>query len=49
LWAPLIEKAFAKVKGNYLNAEGGLVANGIRALTGIPVFMYSTTAITNQS
>jgi len=45
MWGPIIEKAYAKVKGNYLNAEGGLVANGIRALTGIPVFMYKTTDI----
>ena len=36
----MLEKAWAKVKGNYLQAEGGLTGNGIRALTGVPVFDY---------
>jgi hypothetical protein len=49
MWGAIIEKAWAKVKGNYLNAEGGLVANGLRALTGIPVFMYSTSDIADQA
>jgi len=48
LWAAIIEKAWAKVKGNYLVADGGLTANGIRALTGVPVFMYATSDITTQ-
>ena len=46
LWAPILEKAWAKVKGNYLNSDGGLVSNGIRALTGFPVFTYYTYKIT---
>jgi len=49
MWGPIIEKAYAKVKGNYLNAEGGVVENSIRALTGIPVFRYLTTDIQNQT
>jgi hypothetical protein len=36
----MLEKAWAKVKGNYLISEGGMTANGIRALTGVPVFDY---------
>ena len=28
------------MKGNYLISEGGFTANGIRALTGVPVFEY---------
>jgi len=44
-----LEKAWAKVKGNYLISQGGLVANGLRALTGIPVFMYNTIDIKNYS
>jgi len=49
IWGAIIEKAWAKVKGNYLIADGGLTANGIRALTGFPVIMYSTSDITNQA
>lgn len=49
LWGSIVEKAWAKVKGNYNNADGGLTANGIRALTGIPVIMYSTSNIANQT
>ena len=49
LWGAVIEKAWAKVKGNYLISDGGLVANGLRALTGLPVIMYSTADITTQA
>lgn len=42
MWAAILEKAWAKVKGNYLIADGGLVENGLHALTGVPVFRYST-------
>lgn len=38
IWGAVLEKAWAKVKGNYLNAEAGIVATGIRTLTGLPVF-----------
>ena len=40
LWGPILEKAFAKVKGNYAASDLGLLKNGIRALTGAPVFGY---------
>jgi hypothetical protein len=40
IWAALLEKAWAKMRGNYLMAEDGMAANGIRALTGVPVFDY---------
>ena len=40
MWGPLLEKAWAKVKGAYENAEGGYVSTGIRALTGAPGFGY---------
>lgn len=39
-WGIIMEKAWAKVKGNYMNAEFDLSANSIRALTGAPVFDY---------
>ena len=40
MWSPIVEKAWAKVKGSYLNSEGGLMENGLRTLTGAPVFTY---------
>lgn len=40
IWSPLVEKAFAKIKGNYAQANGGFNANGIRSLIGVPVFDY---------
>ena len=45
IWGPVFEKAWAKVKGNYLNAAGGRNEQGIRSLTGVPVFGYKTTTI----
>ena len=40
LWAPILEKAWAKLKSNYLRADGGLLATGLRAMTGAPTFSY---------
>jgi calpain-15 len=40
IWANLIEKAWAKMKGTYIAADGGFLQSGIRALTGVPVFSY---------
>lgn len=48
IWGAILEKAWAKVKGNYLNAEGGFIANGLRALTGAPVFTYGGWFINDQ-
>lgn len=49
MWAPIIEKAWAKVKGNYLEAEHGTVKNSIHALVGVPVYEYSTSSINNNN
>ena len=49
MWAPLLEKAWAKVKGNYLNSEGGYVVSGIRALTGVPTFVYKAYTLGTSS
>lgn len=38
----MLEKAWAKVRGNYMAAEGDSITNGIRALTGHPTFSYLT-------
>lgn len=36
MWGPLIEKVGAKIKGAYVNADGGLTSNAMRMLTGAP-------------
>jgi hypothetical protein len=38
IWGPLIEKAWAKVRGNYLQSSGGTFGEGIKAVIGCPVF-----------
>lgn len=40
MWAPILEKAWAKAKGHYLATNGGLLAPVQHALTGFPVFSY---------
>jgi len=48
-WGAVIEKAWAKVLGNYLKTDAGYTHNGIRFLTGNPVFSYmlsNTTVMT---
>jgi len=39
-WGAVIEKAWAKVLGNYLKTRAGYITNGLRFLTGNPVFSY---------
>lgn len=40
IWAAVIEKAWAKVKGNYQISGEDFGSNAIRALSGVPVFIY---------
>ena len=40
MWAAILEKAWAKAKGAYGQANGGFVVSGLRAVTGAPVFQY---------
>jgi|DEB0MinimDraft_12_1074336.scaffolds.fasta_scaffold44482_1 hypothetical protein len=40
IWGPLLEKAWAKIKGSYNTADGGFVETGLRSLIGVPVFSY---------
>jgi hypothetical protein len=42
MWGPLLEKAWAKLKGSYEAADGGFLESGMRALTGCPVFSYKS-------
>eukprot|EP00355_Strombidium_rassoulzadegani_P005559 CAMPEP_0168620598 /NCGR_PEP_ID=MMETSP0449_2-20121227/7231_1 /TAXON_ID=1082188 /ORGANISM="Strombidium rassoulzadegani, Strain ras09" /LENGTH=232 /DNA_ID=CAMNT_0008661631 /DNA_START=347 /DNA_END=1046 /DNA_ORIENTATION=- len=44
MWGPLLEKAWSKVKGNYLNSESDNVGSAMKAFLGFPVFGYSTGA-----
>ena len=49
MWAPILEKAWAKIKGSYSNsADPGYVQNGLRAITGIPVFTYATSDLVSE-
>ena len=45
-WVPILEKAYMKVEGNYLNADGGNPQIALRALTGAPNFVYINQANT---
>ena len=47
IWGAMLEKAWAKLRGNYLNSEGGIVKNGLRTLTGVPVYSYMTSELTD--
>lgn len=42
MWGPILEKAWAKIKGMYGNTRGGHFVNGLRTLIGIPLFAYKT-------
>lgn len=39
---PLLEKAYAKFNLNYLQLNGGIEAEALRALTGKPTVVYET-------
>lgn len=43
-WGTVIEKAWAKIIGNYLKINSGYIQNGFRALTGSPSFSYDLTS-----
>ena len=40
MWGPILEKAWAKVKGSYQSSDGGVLATGMRSLVGAPNFYY---------
>jgi hypothetical protein len=47
-WAAILEKAWAKVRGNYIIADGGFPVNALHTLLGVPVYEYFTRDITTQ-
>jgi hypothetical protein len=46
IWGAVLEKAWAKVRGNYVRASGDTVDNSISVMTGVPVFSYKSSTIT---
>ena len=48
-WAPILEKAWAKVVGNYAQANGGFIITGARVLTGVPGFTYNAAKLGTTS
>lgn len=40
MWGPILEKAWAKMKGTYDLADGGFDYNGLAGLTGYPTKNY---------
>jgi calpain-15 len=44
LWAMLIEKAYAKVHGGYMNIDGGLTREALKDLTGAPTETFFSTS-----
>ena len=46
LWGPLMEKAFAKLHGNYQHIVGGWMSLGVAALNGSPFVDYDHVDIT---
>lgn len=42
LWVIIMEKAWAKMHGNYERIEAGLCCNAMRDLTGAPSMSYLT-------
>ena len=47
-WGPFIEKAFAKLTGNYENIGGGWLAECWRILNGAPTRFYTMATINND-
>ena len=40
LWSPLMEKALAKLKGNFSATRAGINQNGLRMITGAPIISH---------
>ena len=48
LWVILLEKAWAKVNGGYINIIGGLASQALEALTGFGSLIYDTNNMTED-
>lgn len=49
IWGAILEKAWAKARGNYIRANGDSNANSIATLTGVPVFNYECNSISTDA
>ena len=49
MWSPILEKAWAKIAGNYELSNGGYLESGLRAVAGVPVFTYWGDEISNTT
>lgn len=48
MWAPLIEKAFAKLHGCYESIGLGSIEQGLRSLTGVPLLRIPLMGLLSQ-
>jgi len=48
IWGAVLEKAYAKLHGNYRKLSGGFLENGIRSLTGAPISSYEISELRNE-
>ena len=49
MWSTILEKAWAKIAGNYELSNGGYLESGLRSFTGVPVFTYWGDEILNTT
>lgn len=49
VWSSLMEKAWAKIGGNYELSNGGYLESGLRSVAGVPVFTYWGSEFTTTS
>jgi len=50
IWGAILEKALAKVKGNYqMTNKGDMIGNGLSLVTGVPVFTTNTGPATDAN
>ena len=47
-WLPILEKAMAKYTKSYLDLDGGMSRVALRAMTGMPVMSYVSSAYTDS-
>lgn len=49
MWGPIVEKAYAKVRGQMTNSEGGFTPGSVRYLSNIPMIKADTSDITDDT
>ena len=46
MWGPLLEKAWAKLRGGYIVAREGMIINAVRSIVNAPIFTYFSSELT---